>query len=80
MAEIQRQLRGLADGIRTSEALVGVRAELPGDEEGVLAPLRQEVAAARAIAAAVAALSTGPSEVHDQVGPVRGAPSSPSGA
>ncbi|MCX5342404.1 FUSC family protein [Streptomyces atratus] len=50
VAEIQRQLRELADGIRTSETLVGVRAELPGDEEGVLAPLRQEVAAARAIA------------------------------
>ncbi|MFG2625074.1 FUSC family protein [Streptomyces sp. NPDC048473] len=50
VAGIQQQLRELADGIRTSETLVGVRAELPGDEEGVLAPLRQEVAAARAIA------------------------------
>ncbi|MFD4941535.1 FUSC family protein [Streptomyces sp. NPDC058409] len=50
VAEIQQQLRELADGIRASETLVGVRAELPGDEEGVLAPLRQEVAAARAIA------------------------------
>jgi hypothetical protein len=29
---------------------VEVRADLPGDEEGVLAPLRQEVRAARAIA------------------------------
>ncbi|MFJ2266560.1 FUSC family protein [Streptomyces sp. NPDC087849] len=50
VAGIQQQLRELADGIRASETLVGVRAELPGDEEGVLAPLRQEVAAARAIA------------------------------
>ncbi|MFD5190180.1 FUSC family protein [Streptomyces sp. NPDC058357] len=50
VAEVRRQLRELADGIRTSEVLVGVRTELPGDEEGVLAPLRQEVAAARAIA------------------------------
>ncbi|MFE7615230.1 FUSC family protein [Streptomyces sp. NPDC057496] len=50
VAEIHRQLLELADGIRSSEVLVEVRAELPGDEEGVLAPLRQEVAAARAIA------------------------------
>ncbi|MFB7913578.1 FUSC family protein [Streptomyces sp. NPDC056061] len=50
VAEIRRQLRELSDGIRASEVLVGVRTELPGDERGVLAPLRQEVAAARAIA------------------------------
>ncbi|MFD8823782.1 FUSC family protein [Streptomyces sp. NPDC059605] len=50
VAEIHRQLLELADGIRSSEVLVEVRAELPGDEKGVLAPLRQEVAAARAIA------------------------------
>ncbi|MFJ8850426.1 FUSC family protein [Streptomyces sp. NPDC102437] len=50
VAEVQRQLRELAEGIRASEVLVEVRTELPGDEEGVLAPLRQEVAAARAIA------------------------------
>ncbi|MFF4092499.1 FUSC family protein [Streptomyces sp. NPDC001834] len=50
VAEIRRQLLQLADGIRASEILVEVRAELPGDEEGVLAPLRREVAAARAIA------------------------------
>ncbi|MFD0023136.1 FUSC family protein [Streptomyces sp. NPDC058382] len=50
VAEVQGQLRELAAGIRASEILVEVRAELPGDEEGVLAPLRQEVAAARAIA------------------------------
>lgn len=50
VAGIERQLRELADGMRSSEVLVEVRAELPGDEEGVLAPLRQEVRAARAIA------------------------------
>ncbi|MEU1890872.1 FUSC family protein [Streptomyces pristinaespiralis] len=50
VAEIERQLRELADGLRSSEVLVEVRADLPGDEEGVLAPLRQEVRAARAIA------------------------------
>ncbi|MER7724860.1 FUSC family protein [Streptomyces sp. NPDC096323] len=50
VAAVQAQLRDLAEGLRASEVLVAVRAELPGDEEGVLAPLRQEVAAARAIA------------------------------
>jgi uncharacterized membrane protein YccC len=50
VAEIRRQLLELADGVRSSEVLVEVRTELPGDEKGVLAPLRQEVAAARAIA------------------------------
>ncbi|MFF4181858.1 FUSC family protein [Streptomyces sp. NPDC001691] len=44
------QLRELADGLRESVTLVEVRAALPGDEESVLAPLRQEVRAARAIA------------------------------
>ncbi|MFI1394365.1 FUSC family protein [Streptomyces sp. NPDC020681] len=50
IAEIEQQLRELAAGVRSSEVLVEVRAELTGDEEGVLAPLRQEVRAARAIA------------------------------
>ncbi|WP_371930359.1 FUSC family protein [Streptomyces poriferorum] len=50
VAAVQEQLRELADGVRASKVLVAVRTELPGDEEGVLAPLRQEVAAARAIA------------------------------
>ncbi|MFI9580680.1 FUSC family protein [Streptomyces sp. NPDC052236] len=50
VAEIERQLRELADGLRSSEVLVEVRAELEGDETGVLGPLRQEVKAARAIA------------------------------
>ncbi|KIF75622.1 hypothetical protein QR77_20375, partial [Streptomyces sp. 150FB] len=48
-AEIERQLRELAEGVRSSEVLTEVRAELAGDENGVLAPLRQEVRAARAI-------------------------------
>ncbi|WP_328311886.1 FUSC family protein [Streptomyces sp. NBC_00442] len=43
------QLRELARGLRRSVTLVEVRARLEGDEEGVLAPLRQEVRAARAI-------------------------------
>ncbi|MET9376046.1 FUSC family protein [Streptomyces sp. NPDC003035] len=47
---VERQLRELAEGLRSSAVLVEVRAELTGDEEGVLAPLRQEVRAARAIA------------------------------
>ncbi|MGW1224313.1 FUSC family protein [Streptomyces sp. NPDC001515] len=50
VAAVATQLRELAEGLRASEVLVEVRAELPGDEHGVLAPLRQEVAAARAIA------------------------------
>nr|WTB32553.1 FUSC family protein [Streptomyces sp. NBC_00830] len=50
VAEIRQQLRELAERLRATEVLVGVRTELPGDEEGVLAPLRQELAAARAIA------------------------------
>uniref|UniRef100_UPI000D1BC00F FUSC family protein n=1 Tax=Streptomyces sp. NRRL B-24572 TaxID=1962156 RepID=UPI000D1BC00F len=47
---VERELRELADGLRGTDTLVEVRAELPGDENGVLAPLRQEVGAARAIA------------------------------
>ncbi|WP_055603128.1 FUSC family protein [Streptomyces aureus] len=50
VAAVERELRELASGIRESETLVEVRSELPGDENGVLAPLRQEVGAARAIA------------------------------
>ncbi|MEV0090273.1 FUSC family protein [Streptomyces sp. NPDC050738] len=48
--EIASQLRELAEGLRSSETLVEVVTHLGGDEEGVLAPLRQEVTAARAIA------------------------------
>ncbi|AJF66033.1 FUSC family protein [Streptomyces vietnamensis] len=50
VAAVERELRELADGLRGTDTLVEVRAELPGDENGVLAPLRQEVGAARAIA------------------------------
>ncbi|MGW8729325.1 FUSC family protein [Streptomyces sp. NPDC055808] len=49
-AEVAVQLRELADGLRRSSRLVGVRVALPGPEESVLDPLRQEVRAARAIA------------------------------
>ncbi|CAM5471382.1 hypothetical protein [Streptomyces narbonensis] len=47
---MERELRELSEGLRSSETLVEVHTELPGDESGVLAPLRQEVRAARAIA------------------------------
>lgn len=50
VAAVERELRELSEGLRSSVTLVEVRAELPGDENGVLAPLRQEVRAARAIA------------------------------
>ncbi|MFD7323118.1 FUSC family protein [Streptomyces sp. NPDC059875] len=50
VSAVDQQLRELADGLRSSAVLVEVRAELSGDEQGVLAPLRQEVSAARAIA------------------------------
>ncbi|WP_405855244.1 FUSC family protein [Streptomyces sp. NBC_00090] len=47
---VERELRELSEGLRSTDTLVGVRTELPGDENGVLEPLRQEVRAARAIA------------------------------
>ncbi|MFF0434933.1 FUSC family protein [Streptomyces sp. NPDC004327] len=50
VAAVERQLRELADGLRSSDVLEEVRADLGGDEDGVLEPLRQEVRAARAIA------------------------------
>ncbi|MEX0169859.1 FUSC family protein [Streptomyces sp. LMG1-1-1.1] len=50
VAAVEGELRELADGLRASDTLVEVRSELPGDESGVLEPLRQEVRAARAIA------------------------------
>lgn len=52
VAAVEKQLRELADGLRSSDVLVEVRADLGGDEDGVLAPLRQEVRAARAISSA----------------------------
>ncbi|MFF4172015.1 FUSC family protein [Streptomyces sp. NPDC001744] len=50
VAAVAGELRELAEGLRSSDTLVEVRTELPGDENGVLEPLRQEVRAARAIA------------------------------
>ncbi|UUN31285.1 FUSC family protein [Streptomyces sp. FIT100] len=52
VASIARELRELADGLRSSKELYTVQADLSGDERSVLAPLRHEVAAARAIASA----------------------------
>ncbi|OKK18340.1 hypothetical protein AMK16_18605 [Streptomyces sp. CB00455] len=47
---IIRELRALAIGVRSSTTPVPVETEPAGDDCGVLAPVRQEVAAARAIA------------------------------
>ncbi|MFE9532826.1 FUSC family protein [Streptomyces sp. NPDC006691] len=47
--EVAVQLRELAGGLRRSPHLVGVSVALPGPAESVLAPLREEVRAARAI-------------------------------
>ncbi|MEU5000204.1 FUSC family protein [Streptomyces sp. NPDC021622] len=48
--EVAAQLRELAQGIRSSETLEEVAADFTGPKDSVLEPLRQEVAAARAIA------------------------------
>ncbi|MFG3347642.1 FUSC family protein [Streptomyces sp. NPDC048018] len=50
VAAVERQLREMAEGLRSSDVLVEVRVDLGGDEDGVLSALRQEVRAARAIA------------------------------
>ncbi|MFF0012698.1 FUSC family protein [Streptomyces sp. NPDC005374] len=53
-AEVEQvvlQLRELADGLREAEILYAVRTDLTGPAGSVLEPLRQEVAAARAITA-----------------------------
>ncbi|MFE0512706.1 FUSC family protein [Streptomyces sp. NPDC058964] len=50
IAQVALQLRELSDGVRRSETLVEVRTDLTGPAGSVLEPLRQEVAAARAIA------------------------------
>ncbi|WP_405842111.1 FUSC family protein [Streptomyces sp. NBC_01518] len=50
VTQVARQLRELSEGVRESEVLVEVRTDLTGPAESVLEPLRQEVAAARAIA------------------------------
>ncbi|MFJ3798107.1 FUSC family protein [Streptomyces sp. NPDC090088] len=48
--QVALQLRELAEGVREAETLVAVRTDLTGPPDSVLEPLRQEVAAARAIA------------------------------
>ncbi|MFI9611225.1 FUSC family protein [Streptomyces sp. NPDC052023] len=47
---VARQLRELSEGLREVDTLVAVRTDLTGPAGSVLEPLRQEVAAARAIA------------------------------
>ncbi|MCF3118796.1 MULTISPECIES: FUSC family protein [Streptomyces] len=50
VAEVARELQGLARGLRASDTLEHVDANFtPGPQDSVLEPLRQEVAAARAI-------------------------------
>ncbi|MGH4035107.1 FUSC family protein [Actinomycetota bacterium Odt1-20B] len=49
IAEVVRQLRELAQGLREAEILVPVPIEFSGPQDSVLEPLRQEVGAARAI-------------------------------
>jgi uncharacterized membrane protein YccC len=50
VAQVARQLRELSDGLRQADVLYAVRTDLTGPSGSVLEPLRQEVAAARAIA------------------------------
>ncbi|MET8943321.1 FUSC family protein [Streptomyces sp. NPDC004542] len=50
VAQVALQLRELSDGVRHAESLIAVRTDLTGPAGSVLEPLRQEVAAARAIA------------------------------
>ncbi|MGI5376832.1 FUSC family protein [Streptomyces sp. CA-251387] len=50
VTQVSRQLRELAAGVREAETLYAVRTDLTGPADSVLEPLRQEVAAARAIA------------------------------
>lgn len=49
LAQVTLQLRELARGLRDTETLYPVRTDLTGPADSVLEPLRQEVAAARAI-------------------------------
>ncbi|MFI5797001.1 FUSC family protein [Streptomyces sp. NPDC051677] len=49
VGQITRQLRELAEGLHDTEVLYPVRTDLTGPPGSVLEPLRQEVAAARAI-------------------------------
>ncbi|MEV8031090.1 FUSC family protein [Streptomyces sp. NPDC086182] len=50
ISTIARQLRELAEGLRETDVLFAVRTDLTGPSDSVLEPVRQEVAAARAIA------------------------------
>lgn len=50
VGQVVLQLRELAEGVREAETLYAVRTDLTGPAGSVLEPLRQEVAAARAIA------------------------------
>lgn len=50
VSQVARQLRELSEGVREAETLVAVRTDLAGPQDSVLEGLRQEVAAARAIA------------------------------
>ena len=49
VAQVARQLRELSEGLRETDVLFEVRTDLTGPSGSVLEPLRQEVAAARAI-------------------------------
>ncbi|MFE7443376.1 FUSC family protein [Streptomyces chartreusis] len=49
VTQMARQLRELAEGVREAETLYEVRTDLTGPAGSVLEPLRQEVAAARAV-------------------------------
>ncbi|WP_093907776.1 FUSC family protein [Streptomyces sp. cf386] len=50
VSQVALQLRELASGVREADTLYEVRTDLTGPADSVLEPLRQEVAAARAIA------------------------------
>jgi uncharacterized membrane protein YccC len=50
ISHVALQLRELSDGLRETDTLIAVRTDLTGPADSVLEPLRQEVAAARAIA------------------------------
>ncbi|WP_367321901.1 FUSC family protein [Streptomyces sp. HUAS ZL42] len=50
ITHVALQLRDLSEGVREAETLYAVRTDLTGPANSVLEPLRQEVAAARAIA------------------------------
>ncbi|MEU6094403.1 FUSC family protein [Streptomyces sp. NPDC047079] len=50
IAQVALQLRELAESLRETEVLIAVRTDLTGPADSILEPLRQEVAAARAVA------------------------------